>query len=50
MASRHILSIALIVLGVILFVVLLLANQWLYGLLLGLIFAVVGVLFYRRGK
>jgi hypothetical protein len=50
MGGRHILSIALILIGIVLFVVLLVADQWLIGLLIGLIFAIAGVLFYRRGK
>ena len=51
MGNRRVLSYALFVLAVVLLLLVgLLSKQWLTGVLLGLIFAVAGVIFYRRGK
>lgn len=51
MESRHILSYALFVLAIVLFLVFgLLGKNWLVGVAAGLIFAIVGVILYRRGK
>ena len=51
MKNRHIISYILIVLGVVLLLALGLAGgNWLTGVLLGLVFVIVGVVFYRRGK
>ena len=51
MENRHLISYVLFALAVILFaVVWLLGGQLATGILVGLIFLIVGVIFYRRGK
>jgi hypothetical protein len=51
MKSRHILSYALIAVGVIFFLLIgLLGRQWLLGAGLGGVLVIAGVIFYRRGK
>jgi hypothetical protein len=51
MANRPILSYVLFILGVLVLVLFgLLGGEWLLGIALGLIFAVVGAILYRRGK
>jgi hypothetical protein len=50
-ASRHTLSYVFFVLAVILLLLFgLVANNWLWGALLGLAGLLVGFLFYRRGR
>jgi hypothetical protein len=47
----RIISIALFVLGALLFLLLgPLVGEWLIGVLTGLVFVVVGLIFFRRGK
>jgi len=48
--NRRIISIVLFVLAVILILVGLLTNLGLTGILIGVAAAIVGVIFYRRGK
>jgi hypothetical protein len=51
MANRRILSYTLFILGVLVLVLIgLLGGEWLLGIALGLILAVVGAILYRRGK
>ncbi|MFC2023690.1 hypothetical protein ACFLT5_03020 [Chloroflexota bacterium] len=51
MESRRVLSYALFVIAVVLLLAVgLVANQWITGILLGLVFAIAGIIFYRRGK
>lgn len=51
MDNRRIISYALFIIGVVLFLLLGLARgQWATGVLLGLAFEVAGIIFYRRGK
>ena len=51
MKKRHIISIVLFVLAVLLLLAFgLVADSWLLGVPLGLAFALAGLLFYRRGK
>jgi Mn2+/Fe2+ NRAMP family transporter len=51
MKNRHIISYALFILGIVLLLVLGLAGgRWIEGVVLGLVFAIVGVIFYRRNK
>ena len=51
MESRHIISIALFVLaGVLTLVLGLGANNWLLAVVVGLIFLLAGIIFYRRGR
>jgi hypothetical protein len=51
MKNRHIISYVLFILGVVLLLVLGLASgRWFEGVVLGLVCAVVGVIFYRRSK
>lgn len=51
MENSRILSYALFVLAVVVLLVFgLLVNNWLLGVLLGLVFVIVGFIFYRRGR
>jgi hypothetical protein len=51
MKNRHIISYVLFVLGIVILLVLGLASgRWIEAVVLGLAFAVVGVIFHRRGK
>jgi len=51
MANRRVLSYALLVVGVLFFLLVgLLGRQWLLGAALGLVLVFVGIIFYRRGK
>ncbi len=51
MKNRHLISYVLFILGVILLLALGLAGgRWVTGVLLGLVLAIVGLIFYRRGK
>jgi hypothetical protein len=51
MQNRRVISIALFVLAVLVLLVFgLLGRQWLAGVLMGLVLAIAGVIFYRRGK
>jgi hypothetical protein len=51
MQNRHLLSYVLFILGVVVLLLIgLLAGEWLLGILLGLVFVVVGFIFYRRGR
>jgi hypothetical protein len=51
MQNRHLLSYVLFILGVVVLLLIgLLAGEWLLGILLGLAFAVVGFIIYRRGR
>lgn len=51
METRRILSYALFIIGVLLFLAIgLLAREWLWGILVGLVFVIAAIIFYRRGK
>jgi len=51
MKKRHIISIVLFVLAVLLLLVFgLMADSWLVGVLFGLTFGLAGLFFFRRGK
>ena len=51
MENRRIMSYALFILGVVIFLILGLgAGQWGTGILLGLVLGIAGIIFYRRGK
>jgi len=49
-SNRRIISIVLFVLAVLLILVGAFGNLGLTGILLGVVFAIAGVVFYRRGK
>jgi hypothetical protein len=51
MKNRHIISYVLFILGIVLLLALgLTGGRWFASVVLGLAFAIVGVIFYRRGK
>jgi len=51
MKSRHIISLILFVMAVLLLLAVgLITAKWLYAVLLGLVFLLAGLFFYRRGK
>ena len=51
MKNRRVFSYVLFVVGLVLFLLVgALAGDWLLALLLGLVFIIAGVVFYRRGK
>ncbi len=51
MDNRRIISYALFILGVVALLLLgLLRSEWGTGLLVGLVFEIAGIIFYRRGK
>jgi hypothetical protein len=51
MENRRILSYALIILGVVFFLLVgVLSSEWLLGVLIGLVLVIAGVIFYRRGR
>jgi glucose dehydrogenase len=51
MGNRRILSYALFIVALFAFLLVgALGGEWLFGLLLGLVLLIAGVVFYRRGK
>lgn len=51
MENRRILSYGLIVIGIVFFLLVgVLAQEWLYGILVGLVCLIAALIFYRRGK
>ena len=51
MGNRHIISYVLFVLALVILLLFGLAGrQWLAGVLVGLVFVLAGIFFYRRGK
>jgi hypothetical protein len=51
MGSRHIISYVLFILALVFLLFFgLVSRQWLAGVLVGLVFVLAGIFFYRRGK
>jgi hypothetical protein len=51
MGNRRTFSYVLFILGILVFLLVgILAREWLYGILVGLICVIAAIIFYRRGK